>query len=48
MPDKPGNLSRKVETIDAKFETMAVEMRARSGILEALHSELLTLTERIS
>jgi hypothetical protein len=47
MPDKPGNVLRKVEAIDSAVEAMAAEMRARSGILEALHSELLTLTERI-
>jgi hypothetical protein len=48
MPDKPGNVLRKVEAImDAAVEAMAAAMRARSGILEALRSELLTLTERI-
>ena len=47
MPDKPGDVLRKVEAIDAAVEAMAAEMRARSGILESLRSELLTLTERI-
>lgn len=46
-PINPGNVLRKVEAIDAAVEAMAAQMRARSGILEALRSELLTLTERI-
>ena len=48
MPDKPGNVLRKVEAIMMpRLKQWPRQMRARSGILEALRSELLTLTERI-